>query len=57
MSDFVSALSTLFSFLFDQLSYVANFFTSNLLGQIILGVTLFYLAFGIITSFLGIFKK
>ena len=57
MENLTTALATLFSFLFDQLTYVANFFISNTLGQVILGIALFCLGFNIVTSFLGIFKK
>ena len=46
MSNFTSALGDLFDFLFDQLSNFADFFTTNTLGMIILGIVLF----SIITS-------
>lgn len=48
MSDLLTALGSLFTFLFTQLGNFANFFTTNILGQIILGVILF----SIITSLL-----
>lgn len=48
MSDFLSAIGSLFTFLFQQLGNFANFFTTNILGQIILGIVLF----GVITSLL-----
>lgn len=48
MSNFLDALSSLFTFLFTQLGNFANFFTTNVLGQIILGLVLF----GVITSLL-----
>lgn len=41
MSDFVSAMSTLFTFLFTQLGNLSTWFTTTLIGQIILGVILF----------------
>lgn len=51
MSKLLEDIGALFSFLFDQLSNVANFFTSNLIGQIMLGVALFALIFNIGVSF------
>ena len=50
MNDFVNAMSTLFTFLITQLGNIANFFTTNLIGQIILFCGLFGLAFDIIYS-------
>ena len=50
MSNFLDTMGTLFSFLFTQLTNVANFFTSNLIGQLILGVLLF----SFIVSVLGV---
>lgn len=41
MSDLLNAFSTLFSFLFNQLVNFANFFTTNTLGIIILGMVVF----------------
>lgn len=41
MSDLISLLGTLFTFLLNQLSSFANFFTSNTLGIVILGLTIF----------------
>lgn len=48
MSDFLTAIGSLFTFLFTQLGNFSSFFTTNVLGQIILGVVLF----GVITSLL-----
>lgn len=50
MSDFITAMSSLFTFLITQLGNIATFFTTNLIGQIILGCALFGLAFDIIYS-------
>ena len=50
MSDFITAISSLFTFLITQLGNIATFFTSNLIGQIILGCAMFGLAFDIIYS-------
>ena len=49
MSTFTSALSDLFSFLIDAMGDIATFFTTNLIGQIILGVALFSVVVRIVT--------
>ena len=49
MSDLITALSSLFTFLTTQMGTIANFFTTNVIGQIILGVALFSVVFNIIT--------
>ena len=41
MSDFLTAMGSLFTFLFTQLTAFATWFTSNVIGQLILGVILF----------------
>lgn len=41
MSDFLTAMSSLFNFLFTQLGNLSTWFITSLLGQIILGVILF----------------
>lgn len=41
MSNLLDALSSVFNFLFTQMGNIASFFTSNLLGQIILGIIIF----------------
>lgn len=41
MSNFINAMSDLFSFLFTQLGNMSTWFLNNLLGQIILGVLIF----------------
>lgn len=48
MSDLITALTSLFSFLTTQLTNIANFFTTNVIGQIILGVALFSVAVNIV---------
>lgn len=50
MSDFLNAMSSLFTFLFTQLGNVASFFTTNLLGQIILGVVIFSLVLSLLLA-------
>lgn len=56
MSDFITAITSLFTFLFNQLSAFANFFTSNVLGQIILGLVLFSVITGLLTYLLNRMK-
>ena len=51
MSDFVTAMGTLFTFFFTQLTAFANWFTTNLIGQLILGAILFSF-FGYLISFI-----
>lgn len=50
MSDFITAMSSLFTFLITQLGNIGTFFTTNLIGQIILGCALFGLAVDIVYS-------
>ena len=45
MSDFLSAMSDLFSFLITQIGNISNFFTTSVLGMIILGISLFAIVF------------
>lgn len=45
MSEFLSAMSDLFTFLITQVGNIANFFTTTTLGMIILGITLFTIVF------------
>lgn len=54
MSDLLSALSSLFAFLFTQMGNFASFFVTNTLGQIILGCVLFSL---IITLLIHVVAK
>lgn len=53
MSDLISLLNTFFTFIITQLGNIANFFTSNTLGIIILAITLFYIIVDVILSFLN----
>lgn len=53
MSNLITMLSDFFTFILEQLGNVANFFTSNTLGIIILACTLFYFVTGVILSFLN----
>lgn len=43
MSDLITAFTSLFSFLFTQLTAAANFFVQSVIGQLILCVLLFAL--------------
>ncbi len=43
MSELITALTALFTFLFSQLTQFANFFTTTTLGQVILGIIIFTL--------------
>ena len=56
MSDFLEACGSLFEFLFDQLGNFANFFTSNTLGIIILGLILFSVITSLLTYVINRFK-
>lgn len=49
MSELLNALGTLFTFLFTQMGNFANFFVSNILGQIILGCVVFSLIITLLT--------
>ena len=53
MSDLINYLTLFFSFAITQLGNIANFFTSNTLGIIILGVVLFYVVADVILSFIN----
>ena len=57
MSNFINNLRTLFDFLFDVLGDVADFFTSNTLGIIILGFTIFLLVVEVFSIFLDKLHK
>lgn len=50
MSDLLTAFGSLFTFLITQMGAIATFFTSNLIGQIILGIAVFSVVFSIITT-------
>lgn len=47
MSDLISALTSLFAFLFTQMTALSNFFTTNVLGQVILGMVVFPIIIGV----------
>lgn len=53
MSEFITALSSLFTFLIGQLTSISSFFTDSTLGQIILGIAIFSLVASIIMSFVN----
>ena len=38
-------MNSFFTFMFDQMTNFSNFFTETVVGQIILGALIFYLAF------------
>lgn len=52
MNDFISNMSSLFSFLVSQLTSIANFFTTTTLGIILLSLFIFGLVVNILQSFL-----
>lgn len=54
MSDLLTALGSLFTFLFTQMGNFATFFTSNTLGQVILGCVVFSL---VITLLMHVIHK
>lgn len=45
LTEFISAMNSFFTFMFDQMKNFSNFFTETVVGQIILGTLIFYLAF------------
>lgn len=56
MSDLLSAFTSLFTFLVNSLSTIASFFTTNLIGQIILGLAVFSVVVSIVSSFVDKMK-
>lgn len=50
MSDLLNAIGSLFTFLIDGLSDIAEFFTTTTLGQLILGIALFSIVGGFVIS-------
>ena len=50
MSDIITALSSLFTFLTTQLGNIASFFTTNDLGLLILGIAIFTLVVNVVLS-------
>lgn len=56
MSDFLAALGSLFTFLFTQLGNFANFFTTNVVGQIILGLVIFSVVTSLLTYLINRMK-
>lgn len=57
MTNFINNLRTLFEFLFEILGDVADFFTTNTLGIIVLGFTIFVLVLEVVSIFLDKFRK
>lgn len=53
MSNFLDSMSSLFSFFITQMGNIATFFTSNLLGQIILGCVLLALVVNLLIFIIG----
>lgn len=54
MSDFLNQISTIMSFLLQQLSVVTSSLTSNLVFLLMVGVSMFTLVVVIICSFINI---
>ena len=50
MSDLITALTSLFTFLTTQMTSIATFFTTSIIGQIILGIAIFSVVFRVILS-------
>ena len=57
MTNLLSAFGDLFTFLIDALGDIANFFTTNTLGILILGIAFFSVAFQFIAYIIDKFKK
>ena len=53
MNDLITALTSLFTFLTTQMGNIATFFTTNTIGQIILGVALFSVVFNIVVAIIN----
>lgn len=53
MTELITALTSLFTFLTTQMGNIATFFTTNLIGQIILGVAVFSLVFNIVLALIN----
>ena len=53
MSSLITALTSLFSFLISAMGDIADFFTNNLIGQIILGIGLFSVVINIVMIFIN----
>lgn len=57
MSDFTSAMGSLFTFLFTQFTACANFFITSVFGQVILGLVLFTTIVGLIIKLIYSYIK
>ena len=57
MSDLITALTSLFTFLFTQMGNLANFFTTNTLGQVILGIVVFSIVVNVVIKIFSHFNK
>lgn len=53
MSDLITAFSSLFTFLISALGDIADFFTSNTIGILILGIAVFGLVFTFIINLIN----
>lgn len=53
MSDFITNMTSLFTFLVSQLSSIANFFTTNTLGIIILSLSIFSIVVNVLLRFIN----
>ena len=50
MSEVITTLTILFSFLIDEITAIAEFFTTTTLGMLVLGIALFPVAFNVVFS-------
>lgn len=57
MSNFLEAMGSLFTFLTGQLTSIAGFFTSTVIGQVIIGIALFSVIWSIITFVISIIHR
>lgn len=57
MSDFLTAMGTLFTFLFTQMGACASFFITNTLGQIIFGIVIFSMLVSLFIYIVSNIKK
>lgn len=53
MLDLLTALGSLFTFLFTQMGNFANFFITNILGQVILGCIVFSLIISLLAHLIN----
>ena len=56
MSNLLNAFSDLFTFLVNSLGTISTFFTTNLIGQIILGIAIFSVVVNVVISIINKLK-